>query len=417
MSLGPRKYQDLHTRKDHTQLQVDVFTRQIECMADAYMYFQVAVAEEEGLPSSCAVPAPEGIQEMQYIFVMDQVTSTLPPLVCVGDGYPHPPSSPPAVITIRTLEVYHVVRLQYPQLGIQAFVQTLCNIHGVVPCHWLAAQFSVTFDIYLVIRATVDRRVQAALGHNTLHWHLKNTCPCCLYKLEGEPYLKILIMGTYDGNNSFLCFWLHERVEVDKGVFTLGTSKERVDNCVMPGDYYLMWEEADQWGKDGVEEVMKSFASSGEDGGNNDDGCSERWQNMKEDITLCAYGMYDETGFFPVLCQHSFFLKVVDMARSGELSKYLLAIVAHLLNILGEIAIGYDIGCKFGKMVKVHPALQELPCEKNLKVLVGAFHRHGHNRLCGLDNLMTYIEGVGLEALETCESFFSKSNALASTTL
>jgi hypothetical protein len=29
---------------------------------------------------------------------------------------------------------------------------------------------------------------------------------------------------------------------------------------------------------------------------------------------------------------------------------------------------------------------------------------------------MIYMKGVGLEALETCESFFSKSNALASTT-
>ncbi|KAJ7091591.1 hypothetical protein C8R44DRAFT_647404, partial [Mycena epipterygia] len=36
--------------------------------------------------------------------------------------------------------------------------------------------------------------------------------------------------------------------------------------------------------------------------------------------------------------------------------------------------------------------------------------------LCGLDNLMTYIDGVGLEPLEICESFFSKSNAPASTT-
>jgi hypothetical protein len=97
-------------------------------------------------------------------------------------------------------------------------------------------------------------------------------------------------------------------------------------------------------------------------------------------------------------------------------SKYPLAITAHLLNILGEIATGYDIGCKFGKMVKVHPALKELARDKSFRALVGAFHGHGHNRLCGLDNLMTYVEGVGLEALETCESFFSKSNALASTT-
>jgi hypothetical protein len=64
----------------------------------------------------------------------------------------------------------------------------------------------------------------------------------------------------------------------------------------------------------------------------------------------------------------------------------------------------------------VHPALKDLACNKNFRALVGAFHGHGHNRLCGLDNLMTYVEGVRLEALETCESFFSKSNALAATT-
>ncbi|KAJ7918559.1 hypothetical protein B0H13DRAFT_2321316 [Mycena leptocephala] len=109
-------------------------------------------------------------------------------------------------------------------------------------------------------------------------------------------------------------------------------------------------------------------------------------------------------------------LIVVDMVKSGELSKYGLSIVNHLLNVLGEIALGYDIGCKLGKLVKAHPALKDIACEKDFWALVGTFHGHGHNRLCGLDNLMIYVKGVGLEALETCESFFSKSNALASTT-
>jgi hypothetical protein len=76
-------------------------------------------------------------------------------------------------------------------------------------------------------------------------------------------------------------------------------------------------------------------------------------------------------------------------------SKYLLAITTHLLNILGEIAIGYDIGCKFAKMVKVHLALKELARDKSFRALVGTFHGHGHNRLCSLDNLMTYVEGSG----------------------
>jgi hypothetical protein len=49
-----------------------------------------------------------------------------------------------------------------------------------------------------------------------------------------------------------------------------------------------------------------------------------------------------------------------------------------------------------------------------LKTLVGAFHSHAHNQLCQLSNLTTYVEGLGLEDLEGCEHFFSKSNALAS---
>jgi hypothetical protein len=60
---GRRKYADLRTRRDRTQLQVDVFARQMERMADTYMHFVAAVAEEDGLPSSCAAPASEGVQE------------------------------------------------------------------------------------------------------------------------------------------------------------------------------------------------------------------------------------------------------------------------------------------------------------------------------------------------------------------
>ncbi|KAJ6501407.1 hypothetical protein DFH09DRAFT_1335950 [Mycena vulgaris] len=337
----------------------------------------------------------------------------------VRNGWmPVSPWAPTVIITIRALEVFRVAHLRCPRLGIQAFVRALCDIHGVAPCQWLGAQFSVAFDVYLAIRAVVDQRVQVVLGRDTPHWRLKNACPCCLYKVEGEPDLKIPLMATFDGNNSLSRFERREKEVDDTGTSAPGASKERIDNRVAPGDYYLSREEVNMWGKEGVDELMKSFSFT-EEGGEEEeeeDGCSERWQNMKEEVTSCAYGMYDETGFFPALCRHGFVLKVVDMIKSGELSKYPLAIVNHLLNILGEIALGYNIGCKLGKMVKVHPALKDLARDKNFRALVGAFHGHGHNRLCGLDNLMTYVEGVGLEALEGCESFFSKSNALASTT-
>lgn len=74
---------------------------------------------------------------------------------------------------------------------------------------------------------------------------------------------------------------------------------------------------------------------------------------------------------------------------------------------------GYDIGCKFATTLDSSP-LGAIARQNNYRSLVGAFHGHAHNRLCQLTALATYCKGLGLEDLEGCERFFSKSNALAS---
>ncbi|KAG6898732.1 hypothetical protein C0993_004792 [Termitomyces sp. T159_Od127] len=103
---------------------------------------------------------------------------------------------------------------------------------------------------------------------------------------------------------------------------------------------------------------------------------------------------------------------VFDML-SGELAKYPLAVVNELLNVFGtHIGGGYDIGCKFGTMIANSP-LGPCACQLEYKSLVGSFHRHAHNRRCQLSFLTKYVEGLGLEDLEGCERFFSKSNTLA----
>lgn len=60
--------------------------------------------------------------------------------------------------------------------------------------------------------------------------------------------------------------------------------------------------------------------------------------------------------------------------------------------------------------------MAEKAADLNFKSLVGAFHGHAHNRCCQLAFLATYVPGMGLEDLEGCERFFSKSNALARST-
>ncbi|KAJ6481410.1 hypothetical protein DFH09DRAFT_950547 [Mycena vulgaris] len=329
---------------------------------------------------------------------------------------PVAPHFPSVVITVHALEVYRVANLRCPRLGMQAWVRALCDLHCVAPRNYLTTQFSVAFDVYLAMRRVVDKRVQAALRRDTPDWRLKNACPACLYKLEGEDELLMPILATMDGNNSLKRFWRREREEVrEDGTAIPGAAKERLDSRNAGGAYYLSREEVDKWAKEGLEEMMKGFVPD-EEWGEEEDGCGDGWQNMKEDVTARTYGMYDETGIFPALCRHGFVLIVADMVRSGELSKYGCAVSNHLMRVLGKVTLGYDIGCKHAKMVRQHPGLSKLAADTGFKSMVGAFHGTGHKRLCQVENLTTYVEGVGMEDLEECESFFSKSNALATAT-
>ncbi|KAJ7168423.1 hypothetical protein C8R43DRAFT_1085763 [Mycena crocata] len=330
---------------------------------------------------------------------------------------PVAPYLPSVVITLHALELFRITSLRCPRLSIQAFVRSLCDLHHVPPRPYLVTQFSVAFDVYLAIRARVEKRVQVALGRDAPDWRLRNACPSCMYKLEGEPQLEIPILGTIDGNNSLKRFGRRRRDEVlEDGTVIQGESNERLDNRTAPGDYYLRREEVEKWSREGLEELMKTFAPLGESEEEEEDGCSERWQNMKEDVTARAYGMWDETGIFPALCRHGFCLIIVDMIKSGELAQYGYAVAAHLMRVLGPMGLGYDIGCKFGKMVRAHPTLASLARDTDFRSLVGAFHGPGHNRKCQTKHLTIYVPGVGLEPLEGCEIFFSKSNALAATT-
>jgi hypothetical protein len=115
-----------------------------------------------------------------------------------------------------------------------------------------------------------------------------------------------------------------------------------------------------------------------------------------------------------VNCPSFYFVSFLLLTNYGHRSKYPLAVVEVLLEIFGPgIGNGYDIGCKFRTTLN-RSELGSQARELDFKSLVGAFHGHAHNRICQLSFLATYVKGMGLEDLEGCERFFSKSNALAS---
>ncbi|KAJ7151899.1 hypothetical protein C8R43DRAFT_1087929 [Mycena crocata] len=325
---------------------------------------------------------------------------------------PCAPWKPSVAVKIRVLDAYRVMHVRCPQLAVQAYVKALCDLHGVPHKPYLCQQFSIAYDLYLDLRRRVDERVMKALGRDSA-WRMKHVCPACTYKLVGEDKLIFDMLTTMDGNDSLKRVLRREKTtmaEDECGEPVLGRSKEQVDNRDAGDGYFLSREKVERWAKSRLADVLPMQGGNSADGENP---CADRWKNMINDVTSKMWGIFDETGIFLALCRHGFVLVLADMIRSGELAKYPLAVVEELLAAFGmNIGAGYDVGCHFQATV-ADSELGEEARDKNLKCLVGSFHGHAHNRLCQLQFLATYVEGMGLEDLEGCERFFSRSNGLA----
>ncbi|KAJ6456535.1 hypothetical protein C8R45DRAFT_943719 [Mycena sanguinolenta] len=401
---------DYRVRTDRTQTLVNGWRVQMERLVAAYMCW---CAEADLGVSRPATPAM--VEEIK-ITVVDLYETKTVDVELNADGagvaaalikqglIPCAPWTASVAISTRVLELYRTTHVRCPQLAIQPFVKSLCDLHGVAYRPYLREQFSVAYDVYLELRRQTDSLVNQALGQDTPNWRLKHTCPACMYKLEGEDELIFSILTTMDGNDSLKRVLRRAKTDGSEDEPTLGPSVEREDSRDGGEDYFLTREQVDRWAKERVAEILPADAKNP---------CSDRWKNMINDVTSRMWGIFDETGIFLALCRHGFVLVVADMIRSGELAKYPLAIVDTLLDSFGlKIGDGYDIGCHFETTIK-NSDLGDKARNNHFRSLVGSFHGHAHNRLCQLSFLATYVEGMGLEDLEGCERFFSRSNGLA----
>ncbi|KAJ7737219.1 hypothetical protein B0H14DRAFT_2408192 [Mycena olivaceomarginata] len=388
-------------------------------MTDAYIKWGASQGEF-GLDGDHTPPAPneiEGTYKIEVVDIFSTYTMEVP--MTGNDVYlsscfvaqgliPATPWKPKVAFTTRCLEIYRLVRLRSPGVSIQPWVKTLADLHGCELKPYASKAFSKCFDVYLEILQVVDDRIKKVLGRDAPDWRLKNCCPACTYKLEGEMKMIFEMLVALDGNDSLKRILVKDKT-VDENGAAHGRGKERDDpRTADAGRNYLMTrEDVDKWSKEVLATLVKPPDKA------EDTECQERWKNMSEELTAKMWGIFDETGVFLALCRHGFVLLVADMVRSGELAKYGLAITNQLLQAFGpDLGVGYDIGCGFSSTVRDSP-LGPLAEAMNLKMLVGAFHGHAHNRSCQLKHLATYVLGLGLEDLETCERFFSKSNGLA----
>ncbi|KAJ7236144.1 hypothetical protein C8J57DRAFT_1530245 [Mycena rebaudengoi] len=390
---------DYRTRTDRTDRLIDAWNLQMDVMVEVYMFW---AAEIDFGPQRREGPTPE-VPEIRDILVVDiyETHHTEVEPDAGGKG-----------VAAALIKQGLVPCTPYePTLASQSFCKSLSDLHGTAYRPYLGQQFTICYDLYLEMCRRTDQIVLEVLDRNSPSYRLRHACPACMYKLEGEDTLIFALLTTMDRNDSLKRVLRRMKVD-DKGDGdepVLGETREKGDKRDGGEDYYISQEKVDAWAKARLGEVLPTDPTPG----GADNPCPDHWKNMVNDVTSKTWGIFDETGIFLALCRHGFVLVVADMIRSGELAKYPLAVVEALLDVFGlNIGLGYDIGCHFGATVNKSP-MGEHARANQFKALVSSFHGHAHNRRCQLGFLATYVAGMGLEDLEGCERYFSKSNGLA----
>ncbi|KAK7696630.1 hypothetical protein QCA50_001288 [Cerrena zonata] len=251
--------------------------------------------------------------------------------------------------------------------------------------------------------------------------------------LEDEPELKYSRFVIYDGNDSLKRIAkVGDRQVADARVFT-------------DTDYFLTREFVDQYANEVPRRQTKAppvhantddeddpepdetaepdddpggdpTDGSGQNDDETADPCVKNWKAAAEDSKKRSWGIFDENGLFASACRHGLILWLADMVKSGELAKYLIAMVAKLLDTLDDRTLNtYDIGCKFLSTIR-NSSLSETFFSKGHNFIVNAFHGYTHSYNCQLRHHPNITVGAGLENFETLERVFSSSNQLASIT-
>jgi hypothetical protein len=210
--------------------------------------------------------------------------------------------------------MYRAVKMRSPRLGVQAFVKSMCDIQRISIRPYVFQQFSIAYDVYIDILSGVSHQVSTELGRAEGGWRVRNCCPACNNRLEGEPKLLFSQLGCYDGNNS--AKRIPRRTRESGESDDVWTSSERFDLRDGTAGYFLPRERVDRWENEAKQELLQPHI--GPDVAE-ENPCAPRWYNMVHDKESKMWGIFDETGIFVALCRHGFILIAADMVKSGEL--------------------------------------------------------------------------------------------------
>ncbi|OJT09099.1 hypothetical protein TRAPUB_1 [Trametes pubescens] len=346
--------------------------------SDGPSSFEIDVLDFYTLHRVAAIPMPEHCATRAEALVLSGYLGTAP-------------LQPSLAISLKTLELFRVIRLFKASFSVEAYAKLLCHYYA------LQDEPEVVFTRMYAMDGNNSLKRMAALGgrqvgdRRTFH--------------DSDYFLPTAFVNEFahevrsrplpDGNDD------------DDGGDGDGDSGNNDQNIRR---------------SDGSA-ALNSLSAAAEpllEGGDPTDGravqssCTKNWKAAASDDKKRSWGIFEETGIFASACRHGLILWLVDMIRSGELAKYPLAIVSKVLEVLGERTLGgFDIGCTFQDTVKAS-SLGEKFVKSGSHMCVNAFHGYSHNYRCQLRHHPNILRGIGLEDLEVMERIFSASNHLAS---
>jgi hypothetical protein len=196
--------------------------------------------------------------------------------------------------------------------------------------------FRDAFEIYLAVIRRIESRVKAALGRDTPNWRVLNSCPACMYELEGEAPLRYRLLMAMDGNDS--------QKRQDHG--NAGDVREYTS------DFWIPLVEVDQWARVTRDDDDKDWEDvddhvalgSDVDGDGIDDSklkdCVKNWKAAQADSKKRVLGIFDESGWFVSACRHGIVLWATDMVKSGEQ-----CVICSLSSYVSLISLDSNIHC------------------------------------------------------------------------
>ncbi|KAI6045471.1 hypothetical protein EDC04DRAFT_2865357 [Pisolithus marmoratus] len=274
---------------------------------------------------------------------------------------PCSPITPTVVITIRALELYCVSYYHNPHFSIQAYMKTLCDLHGMI---------------------------DKVLHCDSPNWHLKHCCPACTYTLKGEQLLQFSILYALDGHDSLKhiqCKLLSEDGEGQSTPVELPTC-QFVDQYASQDSVSLVWNEVCIC-------AMSNYLADLDLQESEVNPCAGHWKNMDDQKTKKMWGVYDETGI----------MLAVYMVQSSELTKYPLAIISKLLEGLGLEDLK-TCECTFSKSNVLASTIQYASAFHQKQSILGYFkHNNDYEVYANLSKFLYNNYKQALDTIHECE--------------